>query len=167
MKKIFCFIAATLFFASCSPNYRNKIINRGLAQQCNYLPLTDSVRDLIAQGFVHADASHARNPLVCDSVYTVEMTTYQKWKSGDKWMLFSGIVFLLIAIGFFIRQTSVWDDKQSYVVGLMICIIIGGGLIGGFYCFSDSRDIRKADYIHYTQSDGDLHAFWAVPAQSY
>lgn len=165
MKKILLFLLPVILLASCSKV--NKIVNRHIAQSCNFSPITDSVRGLLAAGLVHADSSHAGNPLICDSVYTVEMALGQKWSHGNKGLLIAGILILIIGLGIFIRYTSSGGNNQGSVILPFATILIGGMFIGGFYYFSESRDIKKADYQTYMSKGGIPDGWWDSPAQSY
>lgn len=163
MKLLYYPLIAIILFSSCSPNYHNKIVARSISQQCKMLPLNDSIQKLLDAGLVHITSTDG-NPEICDSVYTVTFTTYQKWKSGNKLFLFSGIVIAIIGFGAFIKITSGGNTKP-WTIGLVLgTLFVSGMLIGGFYYFSTERDIRKADYI---QMHGDLKEFWDTPAKSY
>ncbi|HET6255877.1 MAG TPA: hypothetical protein VFE32_17500 [Puia sp.] len=164
--KIFALFALILCFASCSKDYHNKIVGRQVAQSCAFSPLTDSVQALLDAGDVREipAANAGSNPQFCDSVYIVEFTLYQKWGSGNKWMLVVGIAIVLIGMGIYVYLTS---NGQNAMWTLMIAfgsIVIGGSFIGGFYYFNTEREIRKMDYMKY---GGDLESFWSTAPQTY
>lgn len=166
MKNLLFIALASVLFASCAPDYHNKIIARGTAQQCQFV--TDSMASaLMVTEDYDIRPSVAGNPQACDSVYTVEMTVGQKWHAGNKWLLFSGIFIFLAGFLNFAVSTSGGNNKESSLGWVIGGLIIGGLLVGGFYCFSSSRDILKVNYDKYILTDGDLHNFWSTPAQSY
>jgi len=171
-KNLIPIVLAIICLSSCSNHYNNKITGRGIAQSCNFSPITDSVQKLISEGMVSVDASHAGNPLVCDSVYTVKKTLWQN--SKDLWGSWRGVTFVLglvILIGlivWFILLTSSGEDRPATLAIPIAAILVGGSLIGSsYFAFSDEREIKKIDYVHYIQTDGDLHSFWSVPVKSY
>jgi len=165
MKKLLFFLCV-VSLASCAKNYNNKIVFRGVAQSCPFVT-QDSANILSAEGLASIIPAKnvGSNPQRCDSVYTVEMTTYQKWNSGYKRFLYAGIIVCIIGFGLYIWLTSSGTDKFWTLAISFGTLFIGGSLIGGFYYFSESRQIRKADYVAYP--GGDLEAFWSTPAQIY
>lgn len=165
MKKLLLFLLPVLLLASCAKDYHNKIVGRSVAQSCPFAPATDSVMELVAAGMVHLQGNIAGNPNICDSVYTVEYTTYQKWHSGYKADLFIGIGIVIVLMGIFIYLTSTGTKGKWTLVFPFAAILIGGSFIGGFYYFNTERDIRKIDY--YSYPGGDLETFWDTPAQTY
>ncbi len=165
MKKLL-YLLIPVIIVSCSSG-PNKITDRHLAQTCNYSPLTDSINALIFAGFAHADLTHAGNPLICDSVYTVSLTLAQKWSMDYKWCLWIGLAIIAGVLIWFIKMTSSGSDSLGLMVPLLIGLAIGCGVLSGFFYFNDYRDIRKADYVHYMNVDGNLDNWWKLPAQSY
>src|SRR5579859_5682623 len=167
MKKIIWFIIPVLLLVSCAPDYHNKIIGRGVATvSCSMVPINDSLKSLIDSGFFNVNAG-AGNPMICDSVYTVQFTTYQQWESGHKGFLIAGILVLIIGFGIFIYLNNRGTGGMATLYIAFGALLIGGPLVGAFYYFNPDREIKKIDYVHYIQKDGDLHNFWPLPAQFY
>lgn len=155
---VLCLLAVVLF-ASCLKDYHNKITGRYLSTQCSFSPLTDSVQKLISLGLVHADVAHAGNPEICDSLYRVEFTTYQKWETGHKGFLIAGILVFCGLMGVFIVKTSRGVKGYGVLAYMIAAFVIGGPLIGAFYYYSQEKEIPKKEYVKYP--DGDLENWWA------
>jgi hypothetical protein len=167
VKKIFPSIIIILVLSSsCTPNYNSPITGRLIAQQGHYVIMNDSVRNLLALGFVHLDSSHAGNPMVYDSVYRLQMTSYQKWKSNHKGYLIAAVLVAIIGFGSYIVITSSGGSSQSLVLIPILTILIGGGLMSGYYFFNPEREIKKSDYIQMSVL-GSFKDWWQQPAQSY
>lgn len=166
MKKLLFLILPILLLASCQPDYNNKIIGRKVSTlSCDYAPIA-SMQAALDSGFVNIDTGHADNPLICDSVYTIAFTTYENWHYGSKGYLVAGILVFIIGFEALMYTTS-RGNTGAWTLGLAFgTIIIGGCLVGAFYYFNPYRDIKKSDYVHYIEKDGDLRNFPLNPAQA-
>lgn len=164
--KYLLLLCGVIFLASCSPNYHNKIIGRKVSTiSCSFMPAS-SVQGQIDSGFVNVDASHAGNPMICDSVYTIAFTTYENWHYGYPGYLSAGIIVMIAGFLTLIVITSRGNTAAWTLALAFGPLIIGGCLIGAFYYFNPYRDIKKSDYVHYIQKDGDLRNFPLNPAQA-
>lgn len=160
---ILCAIAA---FASCQPNYNNKVVNRKVSTiSCVFAPI-QIMQGGIDSGFINVNTDHAGNPLLCDSVYTIEFTLYEKWHYGHTGSLWTGIAILIVGFLAYIIITSRGTDKRWTLAISFGTLFLGGGFVGGFYYFNEERNIKKSDYVHYIQKDGDLRNFPFDQAQA-
>jgi len=126
----------------------------------------------MSAGLVHADTSHADNPLICDSVLTVAKTGKQNVADffasslriiGTALPFVIGVFFLVM----YIRGTSGGNNsttQMGWIVGVLICFAIMASCI---YPWSTQRDIKKSDYVYYMKTDGNLDNWWKLPAKSY
>lgn len=154
-------VVAVLIESASKPDYHNKITGRYISTQYRSLPMNDSIRAVIAKGLIWVDSSHAGNPLYYDSLYRIEYTRYQKWQSGHKGFLFSGIAVFLIFFGIFAYRTSTGSDSFKEMAWLVPAFLIGCPLIGAFYYYNPEKEISKRDYIYYTsQHNGSLEDWW-------
>lgn len=153
-------ITLVLIESANKPDYHNKITGRYISTQYRTQPMNDSIRSVIAQGLIWVDSSHAGNPLYYDSLYKVEYTKYQKWQSGHKGFLFSGLIIFLVFFGIFAFRTSTGNDSLKEMGWLVPAFLIGLPLVGAFYYFSTEKEIPKKEYIKYP--NGDLENWWTA-----
>ncbi len=170
-KSLLPILAVMFLFSSCAKNYDNAVTGRGVSQQGVFTPLTDSVKNLISAKLVYVDASHAGNPEVFDSVYTVKKTVYQNTQDiGRSWrlpVLLIGIVITVLFLFVFIKRTSSGSDSKAEMAWLLPCIV-GLVMMGtSIYAFSDERGIKKSDWINYYAKYGNLETFWQTPVKTY
>lgn len=135
--------------------------------------MNDSLTNLLSQGLIFVDASHAGNPEIFDSVYVVKLTAFQNGENikHTAWRLWGIILGAALILGFlflFIKITSAGNAKSpgsTTPMGLLIPVAVGCVLLGVcIYPFSSEREILKKDYLTYK---GDLQTFWTLPAKTY
>ena len=163
-----------VFLTGCGQHYSNDISGRLKAENCRMMPLNDSLVYLDSLGYLNITATDG-NPLVCDSVYTVEKTWWQAWQAGKKdgsvLIFWLGMFGMLTSLALLYRAFERNRDSNSkaplgWLLPVFACAIIMGFALE-WDKWNSGREITKQDYYEYIQKDGDLRNFWTTPVKQY
>jgi hypothetical protein len=167
MKRMLLFLVPILLLASCQ-QYDNSIHGRGLSDSSFYEPVDSAyLAYVVATGFVHIDSSHAGNPLISDSVYTVSPTWSQAWKwagqRNNRIWFWIGFICLIAPLAIFVYL----GNKGGYGMEILIlpafAIFVGVGLMGGsieWERWNMDQTIDKMIYSDFMRDPGNLGPFW-------